>query len=213
MQDFRRDVCIYAAILLGTGVFDTANLAEANVHSDSILDLSQLTVRMNDESVKGKIGCYLTVVEKITDEVLTMRAVRAGKVGVSEKIVSWIESIDALGVTERIDFALNENVGMEKIDEAFKDVMREPDTLGGFLSCSDAMDPVPGIDQIGSFCELELEDQEGLGCFDGMEGLCDMDWSESTVSKSESEPESTTSASVDGNEGSEVRKTVPRCNI
>lgn len=209
MKDFRRDVCLLAAMLLGTGIYDTANLAEASAHSTSILDLTKLTVAMNDESTKGKMGCYVTVVKDVINGVLTMRAVRVGKVGVSEKIVSWVESIDGLGVTERIDLALNENVGREKIDEAFEDGKREPDTLGGFLSCADvhndAMDPAPEEIGMGSFDEVE--DLEAF--------LNGVDWesTESTVTESESAPESTASEPIDGNEGSKVRKTAPHWNI
>ena len=182
MQDFRRDVCIYAAMLIGTGIFDTANLAEANVHSDSILNLAMLTVRMNDESVKGKIGCYITMVKSIVEAVLTKQAVRVGKVGSSEKIVSWLAGLDDCGINELIDTSLNEDFGREKMDETFRDGKRELDTLGGFLSCADvhhdAIYPAPV--EIGMGSSDEVEDLE--------EFLNGVDWSESTEStRSESE--------------------------
>ena len=127
-------------MLLGTGIYDTANLATANAHSDSILDLSQLTVRMNDESARGGIGCYVNVWKAIVGGLLTKREVRVGKVGASEKIVSWLNSIDGFGTNELIDAALDEinggGVEMEELDEAFdQDLTTYPTALGNFL-CS-----------------------------------------------------------------------------
>ena len=136
MEDFRRDVCIDAALLLGTGIINSSKLTTANIHTENIFDMAKLTELMDGENARGAIGCYLSIVERIIQSTVVAQPGRSGKVGATQKIVSWANDLDGC-ISDVMDAVLAEcgekdkdEIGIDELNNAFLDEIDEFGCLG-----------------------------------------------------------------------------------